>query len=95
MISHGMVCSSADLTACSSHSSFWLRSGITIEHSNADRAGFTLVIGYYAVEIGDSHLPYQLFFYKSNFMVADNVRRLERTMRQARAAGYNGVVLDD
>ena len=28
-------------------------------------------------------------------MVPDNVRRLERTMRQARAAGYNGVVLED
>jgi hypothetical protein len=40
-------------------------------------------------------LPYRLFFFKSNFMVADNVRRLERTMRQAKAAGYNGVVLED
>lgn len=40
-------------------------------------------------------MPYRLFFFKSNFMVPDNVRRLERTMRQAKAAGYNGVVLDD
>jgi hypothetical protein len=28
-------------------------------------------------------------------MLPDNLRRLERTMRQAKAAGYNGVVLDD
>ncbi len=28
-------------------------------------------------------------------MLADNVRRLERTMHDARAAGYNGIVLDD
>src|ERR1700730_1032811 len=28
-------------------------------------------------------------------MVPDNVRRLEHTMRQAKAAGYNCVVLDD
>src|ERR1700683_4651781 len=42
-----------------------------------------------------SHLPYRLFFYKSNFMPAENVRRLARTMRQAKAAAYNGVVLDD
>lgn len=28
-------------------------------------------------------------------MLADNVRRLERTMLAAQAAGYNGVVLDD
>ena len=40
-------------------------------------------------------MPYRLFFFKSNFMVPDNVRRLERTMRQAKAAGYNGVVLQD
>jgi len=40
-------------------------------------------------------LPYRLFFFKSNFMVPENVQRLERTMRQAKAAGYNGVVLDD
>ena len=40
-------------------------------------------------------MQYRLFFFKSNFLVPDNVRRLERTMRQAKAAGYNGVVLED
>jgi hypothetical protein len=42
-----------------------------------------------------SHLPYRLFFYKSNFIVAENVRRLAHTMHHAKAAGYNGIVLDD
>ena len=41
------------------------------------------------------NLPYRLFFFKSNFMVQDNVQRLEGIMRQAKAAGYNGVVLQD